>query len=164
MVFQKRPPCLRRWSPPARQQPRDRPLRHLKSQLQQLSVNTRRAPERVRSGQLSGQASHVGVDLRTAALQTRPSGPVLCEAAAMPGDDRGGSDDHQGRSPVPPSQPEADPEQPVGPTKSRLRTGATVDGQLLPQREVLEHETSMSAGQDDQEPSNVDDTVDQGPA
>ncbi len=82
----------------------------------------------------------------------------------MPGDDRGWSDDHQGRLPVRPGQPEADPEQPVGPTNGRLRTGAMVDSPRLPQRQVLEDEISMSARQDDQEPSNLDDTDDHGPA
>jgi len=82
----------------------------------------------------------------------------------MPGDDCGGPDDHQGRLPVRPDQPEADPEQPVGPTNGRFRTGAMADRQLLPQRQVLEHETAMSARQDDQEPSNLDETDDHGPA
>ena len=150
--------------PPAGHQSGDRPLRHVESQLQQLSVNARRAPEWVRSGHLSGQASHVGADLRTAAPGTRPSGPVPREAAAMPRDDRGGSYDHQGRLPIRPGQPEANPEQPLGPTNGRLRTGAIVDSQLLPQRQVLEHETAMSARQDDQETSNLDDTDDHGPA
>ena len=55
------------------------------------------------------------------------------EAAAMPGDNRGRSDDHQGRLPVRPGQPEADPEQPVELTDGRLRTGAMADSQLPPQ-------------------------------
>jgi hypothetical protein len=82
----------------------------------------------------------------------------------MPRDDRGGSYDHQGRLPVRPGQPEADPEQPVGPPNGRLRAGATVDRQRLPQRQVLEHETAMSARQDDQEPNNLDDADEHGPA
>ena len=61
-----------------------------------------------------------------------------------------------------PGQPEADPEQSVRPTNGRLRTGAMVDRQLLPQRQVLDHETAMSARQDDQEPSNLHDTGDHG--
>jgi hypothetical protein len=36
--------------------------------------------------------------------------------------------------------------------------------QLLPQRQVLEHETSVSARQQDQEPSHLDNADDQGPA
>jgi hypothetical protein len=86
------------------------------------------------------------------------------QAAAMPGDDRGRSDNEQGRLPVRPGQPEADPEQPVGPTNGRLGTGAMADSQLLSQRQVLENETSMSARHDDQEPSNLDDADDHGPA
>ena len=41
---------------------------------------------------------------------------------------------------------------------------AMIDSQLLPQRQILEYETAMSACQDDQEPSNLDDTDDHGPA
>jgi len=164
MVLEERPPRLRGWRPLARHQPGDRPLSALESQLQQLSVNARRAPEWVRSGHLSGQASHGGADLRTAAPRTRASGPAPREATAMPSDDRGGSYDHQGGLPVGPGQPEADPEQPVGPTNGRLRTGATVDSQLPAQRQVLEHETAMSACQDDHQPSNLDDAQDHGPA
>lgn len=164
MVLEERPPCLRGWPPPARHQPRNRPLRHVESELHQLPVNTRRAPQRVRSGHLSRQASRVGVDTRTAASRTRPPGPVPREAAAMPGDDRGGSYDHQGRLPVRPGQPKADPEQPVGSTNPRLRTRAIVDTQLLSQRQVLDNETAMSARQDDQEASNLDNAGDHGPA
>ena len=39
-----------------------------------------------------------------------------------------------------------------------------VDSKLLPQCQVLEHETSMSARQDDQEPSNLDNADDHGPS
>jgi hypothetical protein len=39
-----------------------------------------------------------------------------------------------------------------------------VDSHLLAQRQVLESETAMSARQDDQEPSNLDDTDDHAPA
>jgi hypothetical protein len=41
---------------------------------------------------------------------------------------------------------------------------AMVDSQLLPQRQVLEHETAMWACQDDQKSSDLDDTDDHGPA
>ena len=63
-----------------------------------------------------------------------------------------------------PGQPKADPEQSVGPTNGRLRTGATVDSQLLPLRQVLEDETSMTARHDKQEPSNLTHADDHGPA
>jgi hypothetical protein len=40
----------------------------------------------------------------------------------------------------------------------------TVDSQLLPQRQVLEDETSMAARDDNQEPSNLNNADDHGPA
>ncbi len=45
-----------------------------------------------------------------------------------------------------------------------LRTGAPVDSQLLPQRQVLENQTAMSARENDQEPNNLDEPGDHGPA
>ena len=164
MVLEERAPGLRGWLPPPRHQPRNRPLRDVEPQLQQLPMDARRAPEWVRDGHLPDQASDVGADLRPAAARTRSAGPVPREAAAMPGDDRGGSDDHQGRLPVRPGPSQSDPEQPIGPTNGGLRSGAPVDSQLLPQRQVLENQTAVSAREDDQEPNNVDEPGDHGPA
>ncbi len=41
-----------------------------------------------------------------------------------------------------------------------LRPGAPIDSQLLPQRQVLESQTAVSAGEDDQEPNGADDPSD----
>jgi hypothetical protein len=46
------------------------------------------------------------------------------------------------------SQP--DPEQPIGPTHQGLRPGAPIESQLLPQRQVLESQTAVSARENDQ--------------
>ena len=69
----------------------------------------------------------------------------------MPGDDRRGPDDHQGRSPVRPRAAQADPEESVGPTDGGSGSSATVHGHLLPEREVLECECSVLALEDGQE-------------
>ena len=45
------------------------------------------------------------------------------EDAAMPGDDSGGSDDHQGPFPVRPCPSQSDPEQPIGPDEWRASVG-----------------------------------------
>jgi hypothetical protein len=45
MVLEERAPALRGWLPPPRHQPRDRPLRDLKPQLQQFPMDARRTPE-----------------------------------------------------------------------------------------------------------------------
>ena len=41
-----------------------------------------------------------------------------------------------------------------------LRPGAPIRQQLLPQRQVLESQTAVSAGEDDQEPNGADDPSD----
>src|SRR5829696_2275043 len=77
----------------------------------------------------------------------------------MPGDDRRGSDDHQGRSPVRPCPTQADPKQPIKPPNGGLRSGAPVDSQLLLQREVLQNESAVST-RDGQPSNNVDEPGD----
>ena len=78
----------------------------------------------------------------------------------MPGDDRRGSDDHQGRFPVRPCPSQSDPKQPIGPTNGRFRSGAPVHSQLLLQREVLQNQSAVSARENDQEPNSVDESGD----
>ena len=59
----------------------------------------------------------------------------------------------RGRDPIrfwrtTPSQ--SDPEQPTGPAHGGLRAGAPINSQLLPQRQVLERQAAVSAGENDQ--------------
>src|SRR5215207_1498294 len=115
MVLKEGAPALRGWPRSARHLPRNRPLRDLEPQLQQFPMDARRAPEWVRDGHLPDQASDVGADPRPADARARSARPVPRETAAMPGDDRRGSDDHQGRLPVPPCPSQSNPEQPIGP-------------------------------------------------
>ena len=110
----------------SRHQPRDCPLRNCEPQLQQFPMDPRRAPERVLGGHIPDEAPHVSGDLRAASVRTRPPGPVPGEAAAVPADDRRGSDDHQGRLPVRPCPSQSEPEQPIGPTHGGLRASALV--------------------------------------
>ena len=126
MVLEERPPRLRRWRSPTRHQPRDRPLRNCEPQLQQFPMDPRRAPQRVLGGHIPDEAPHVSGDLRAASVRTRPPGPVPGEAAAVPADDRRGSDDHQGRLPVRRCPSQSEPEQPIGRTHGGLRASALV--------------------------------------
>ena len=123
-------------------------------------MDPRRAPEWVRDGHVPDQASDLGASPRATAARSRAAGPVPREAAAMPRHDRGGSDDHQGRFPIPPRGSQPDPEQPIGPTHGGLRPGAPIESLLLPQRQVLESQTAVLAREDDQEPNNADDPGD----
>ena len=120
-------------------------------------MDARRAPEWVCDGHLLDHKSDMGAE---AAARTRSACPVPREAAAMPCDDCRGSDEHQGRSPVRPGPSQSDPKQPIGPTNGELRSGAPVDSQLLPQREVLQNQGAVSARENHQEPNNVDEPGD----
>jgi hypothetical protein len=113
-----------------------------------------------RDDHLPDQASDVGADLRPTAARTRSACPVPREAAAMPGDDRRGLDDHQGRLPVAPYPSQSNPEQSIEATNGGLRSGAPVQSQLLMQRQVFENQSAVSARENDQEPNNVDDPGD----
>jgi hypothetical protein len=67
-------------------------------------------------------------------------GPEEREAGALPPDHRGGLDDGEGIRPVGPQAGQQDREQAVGGSQRWTRHGALEDDQLVPQREVLEHE------------------------
>ena len=67
-------------------------------------------------------------------------GPEELEAGPLPSDHRGRLDDGDGSRPATPQVGQHDPEQAVAGPEPRTRRGALEDGQLVPQREVLEHE------------------------
>ena len=160
MVGEERAPALRGWPPPTRHQPRNGPLGDVEPQLQQFPMDARRAPEGVRDGHLLDQTRDVSADLWPAAARTRSACPVPREAEAMPGNDRRGSDDHQGRFPVRPRPSQSDPKKPIGPTNGGLRSGAPVNSQLLLQRQVLEDQGAVAASENDQQSNNVDEPGD----
>jgi len=58
----------------------------------------------------------------------------------LPADDGLGLDDRDGIRPAAPQLGQQDPEQPVGASQAWTRRRALENGQLLPQREVLEHQ------------------------
>jgi hypothetical protein len=55
VIAEKRPPALRRWPRVAAHVPSDRRLRDLEAELEQLSMNTRRAPKCVRAAHLANE-------------------------------------------------------------------------------------------------------------
>jgi hypothetical protein len=61
----------------------------------------------------------------------------------MPAEDRLGLDDGDDLRPAAPQSGEQDPEQAVGGSQPWTRHGALEDDQLVPQREVLEHEGAL---------------------
>ena len=61
----------------------------------------------------------------------------------MPADDGLGLDDGDGIRPAAPKTRQQDPEHPVGGSQVWAPRGALEDGQLVPQREVLEHQGTV---------------------
>jgi len=100
VIGQKRPPGLRGRAAPLREQPRDGAFGHMDAELQELTMDSRGAPERVRGGQACNEGLDLGGDGR--ATPDRPGGepgPVRAEAAPLPSQDGVGSHDHEGLSP-----------------------------------------------------------------
>src|SRR5580704_12555921 len=57
MIAEKRPPALRRWPRVAAHVPSDHRLGDLEAELEQLTMNTRRAPKRVRTAHLANESA-----------------------------------------------------------------------------------------------------------
>ena len=66
MVAQKRAPALRWWPRGAAHIPSNRRLSDLEAELEQLTVDARGAPERVRAAHLANECTQLGRDLRSA--------------------------------------------------------------------------------------------------
>jgi len=70
---------------PLREQPGDRTLGHLDSQLLQFTVDSRRAPERIDLSHSSDESPDLAAYARASRRgASGESGPVLAEAAALP--------------------------------------------------------------------------------
>ena len=89
-------------------------------------------------------------------------GPEELEASPMPPDHRLGLDDGDGLRPAAPQTGKQDPEQPVRGSQAWTRRGTLEDGQLMAQREVLEHQGALGpdpveeAGEDEGDPADQD--------
>src|SRR4029450_10040076 len=114
MVGQERSPRLRRLGTPLRHEPGDGALGYVDAELQQLAVDSRGAPERVRGGHPDDQSLDLRVNLRaTSTRAARAPGPVLAEAPPLPLQDGGRGHDHEGLSPPGEDSGEPDPEQAI---------------------------------------------------
>src|SRR5438132_7118893 len=145
VILQKRAPRLR-WRPPwADHVLRNRRLRDRQTQLQQLAVDPRRTPERIRAAHLPNQIPQVPPNRRPTPSASTLPGPVAPEAPAVP--------PHHGLGPyhlqrTPPILPEArqhDPEDPVTLRQPRPWLTRFPHGELLPQREILQRQLAARA-------------------
>ncbi len=104
------------------------------------------APERIRGGHSYDEGLDLGIDGR-AAHRGPPGdlGPVLAETSPLPAQDGVRGDDYQSLPPASPQPGQRDPKEPVAPAQPRPVRRSLVDGQLLPQGEVLEGELAVPA-------------------
>jgi len=88
VVVEERAPSLRRLGAPLRHEPGDCALGHVDTELQQLAMDSRSAPERVRGGHAGDQSLGLGMDgWATSGRAAGELGPVLAEAAPLPPQD-----------------------------------------------------------------------------
>src|SRR5665648_483493 len=87
VIAEKRPPALR-WRPRvAAHVPSDRRLGDLEAELEQLTMNTRRAPKRVRTAHLANERAQFSRDLRSANTVARSPAPIRPNPSTVPAND-----------------------------------------------------------------------------
>ena len=157
MIGEERSPSLGGRRAALREQPRDGAFGHLDSELQDLTMDSRGAPERVRGGHADDQGFDLGVDGRaTADVRAGEHGPVLAEASALPSPDGVGRHDDQSPPPAGPDSGQPDPQQAVQRTELRPGYRSLVDGELLAQGQVLERKLAVAADEEGEEPEQVE--------
>jgi hypothetical protein len=125
VIGQERAPCLRwRWLRVGHVLCDSR-LGNGEAQLQQLTVNSRCTPERVRNWHRPNQRADLSSDGRTPQPVAALPRPKEAESVPMPGDDGFGLHDNERRPPLAPDSGKPDPEQPVDarqPQPTRMRS------------------------------------------
>src|SRR4030081_3517282 len=87
VIAEKRPPALRRWPRVAAHVPSDRRLGDLEAELEQLTMNTRRAPQGVRTAHLANERAQLSRDLRSANTVAGSRAPIRPEPSTVPAND-----------------------------------------------------------------------------
>src|SRR6201988_964617 len=104
VIAEKRPPALRRWRRVAAYVPSDRRLGDLEAELEQLTMNPRRAPQRVRTAHLANERAQFSRDLRSANTVAGSPAPIRPKPSTVPANDGLRPDDHNhlkdGRKPA----------------------------------------------------------------
>src|SRR4030088_926850 len=87
VIAEKRPPALRRWPRVAAHVPSDRRLGDLEADLEQLTMNTRRAPKCVRTAHLANERAQLSRDLRSANTVAGSPAPIRPKPSTVPAND-----------------------------------------------------------------------------
>src|SRR3989441_12487051 len=124
---------------------RHRCLRDGKAELQQLAVDPRRTPQRIRAAHLPYQIPQVPPNRGpTPSASTLPC-PVEPESPAVPSHHGLGPHHLQGPPPIPPESRPHDPEDPVHLRQPRPWLTRFPHGELLPQLEILQRQLAARA-------------------
>src|SRR5450631_1684667 len=130
----------RRLAWPVWHQTRDLAFGDLDAELEQLAVDTRRAPERVCVRHVPNEVVGAAIGRWASGWSPGTPSPKVREGRAMPANDGGGLHDHEGAAPSGPGTNEPDPEEAVGPVEQRTRSATLKNGKLLTEGEVLKSE------------------------
>ena len=148
MVLKERAPGLRGRFRATRHQPGTRALRDLEAELEQLAVNARRAPERIRQRHGAHEFSKLRADpWSTHSLATGLPGPESAEALPVPANHGRGANEMERLSPPSPLVGEPHPEEAIEAPELRSLRVAAEHGKLLPERQVLERGRCGFSGQ-----------------
>src|ERR1700756_5447194 len=87
VIAEKRPPALRRWPRAAAHVPSDRRLGDLEAELEQLTMNTWRAPKCVRTAHLANERAQLSRDPRSANTVAGSPAPIRPKPSTVPAND-----------------------------------------------------------------------------
>src|SRR5882762_8206271 len=157
VIGQERAPRLRRRRAALREQTRDGALSNVDAELEEFAMDSGSTPQGIGRGHSSDQGFDRGVDGRVA-RRAAPGerGPVATKAASLPAQHSGGSHDDEGLPPGGPDSGQPDPKEPIAPLKLQPVRRPLVDGQLLPQGEVLQGELAVAAAQEREESEQME--------
>jgi hypothetical protein len=114
VVVEERPPGLGGLGTTLRHEAGHGALGDIDAELQELAMDSWRAPEKVGSGHSGDQSPDLGIDARaTCGRVARELGPILAEPSPLPSQDGVGRDDHERLLPPGPDVGKADPEEAV---------------------------------------------------
>jgi hypothetical protein len=156
VVGEERAPGLGWRSAPLRHQPGHRAFRDGDSQLQELTMDSRCSPQRIRVGHPGDERGDFGARPRPAhRARCREVGPVVGESTALPSQDGVGTHEHEGVAPSTPELREGAPEEAIGRPESRPLDSALVHRELLAQGNVLKRQVSVATAEEREEPQEV---------
>jgi hypothetical protein len=142
MVGEERAPRLRWRCETSRHGAQHRGLADYEAELEQLPVDARSAPADVVPGHLPNEGANLGILARSPSSLAALPTPIQGESLAVPADHRRRLHDRQGRPPLGPHPGQHDPERAIRPVEPGTLHLVSQHGQLLSQRQVLQHQRS----------------------